>query len=99
MNRDPVAARRIARDYLSTYLTLSNYLSSFRRLGFEENDFTDGGSDRLVDATVAWGDPETVATRVQAHLDAGADHVNIQPLGEDRTIDFDGLTRVVRALG
>jgi hypothetical protein len=40
-----------------------------------------------------------VATRVQAHLDAGADHVNIQPLGEDRTIDFDGLTRVVRALG
>jgi probable F420-dependent oxidoreductase len=99
VKRDPVAARRIARDYLSTYLTLSNYLSSFRRLGFEENDFTDGGSDRLVDATVVWGDPETVATRVQAHLDAGADHVNIQPLGEDRTIDFDGLTRVVRALG
>ena len=99
VNSDPAAARRIAWDYLATYLTLSNYLSSFRRLGFEENDFTDGGSDRLVDAMIAWGSPQTVATRIQAHLDAGADHVSIQPLGEDRTIDFDGLTEVVRALG
>ncbi len=63
VNDDRAAARRIARDYLATYLTLSNYLSSFRRLGFEENDFADGGSDRLVDAMIAWGGAETVATR------------------------------------
>jgi probable F420-dependent oxidoreductase len=98
VNDDPASARRIARDYLATYLTLSNYLSNFRRLGFEENDFAGGGTDRLVDALVAWGGAEAVARRVQAHLDAGADHVNIQPLGEGRTIDFDGLGRVLQVL-
>lgn len=99
VNRDPAEARRVARDYLATYLTLSNYLSNFRRLGFEENELAGGGSDRLVDALVAWGDAGTVAKRVQAHLDAGADHVNIQPLSDGRSIDLDGLGQVVEALG
>ena len=61
VNRDPAEARRVARGYLATYLTLSNYLSNFRRLGFEENELAGGGSDRLVDALVAWGDAVTVA--------------------------------------
>jgi probable F420-dependent oxidoreductase len=98
VDTDPAEARRVARGYLATYLTLSNYISNFRRLGFEENDFAGTGSDRLVDAMVAWGEPGTVAMRVQAHLDAGADHVSIQPLGEDRAIDFDGLAEVLTAL-
>jgi probable F420-dependent oxidoreductase len=96
---DPVEARRVARGYLATYLTLSNYISSFRRLGFDDNDFAGNGSDRLVDALVPWGDAGTVAKRVQAHLDAGADHVSIQPLGEDRAVDFDGLAELLTALG
>lgn len=98
VNNDAGAARRVAREYLATYLTLSNYLTNFRRIGFEENDFTGGGSDRLVDSVVLWGDAETVAKGVQAHLDAGADHVSIQPLGEGRTVDLAGLAGVVRVL-
>lgn len=95
---DATTARAIAREYLATYLTLSNYLANFRRLGFEENDFAGGGSDRLVDALVPWGDAETVARRVQDHLDAGADHVCVQPLREARTIDFDRVGDVLQAL-
>jgi probable F420-dependent oxidoreductase len=98
VERDAAEARRVARGYLATYLTLSNYISSFRRLGFDESDFAGGGSDRLVDALVPWGDGGTVAKRIQAHLDAGADHVSIQPLGESRAIDFDGLAEVLTTL-
>ena len=50
--------------------------------GFDDNDFADGGSDRLVDAIVAWGDRGRDLARVRAHLDAGADHVCIQALAE-----------------
>jgi probable F420-dependent oxidoreductase len=98
VNGDATEARAIARDYLATYLTLSNYLSSFRRLGFEESDFVGAGSDRLVDALVPWGDAAMVATRVQAHFDAGADHVCIQPLADGRAMDFDGLAGVLGVL-
>jgi probable F420-dependent oxidoreductase len=98
VNADAQTARKIARDYLATYLTLSNYLSNFRRLGFEESDFAGGGSDRLVDALVPWGNAPAVAKRVQAHFDAGADHVCIQPLSEGRAMDFDGLGAVLQAL-
>ena len=51
--------------------------------GFDDADFADGGSDRLIDAIVAWGDEEAIAARVQAHHDAGADHVCIQPFRAD----------------
>jgi probable F420-dependent oxidoreductase len=98
VNGDATTARGIARDYLATYLTLSNYLSNFQRLGFEESDFAGGGSDRLVDALVPWGDAEMVARRVQDHFEAGADHISIQPLSGGRAIDFSGLASVVRAL-
>ena len=52
-------------------------------LGFADADFEDGGSDRLVDAIVAWGDDDAIAARIQAHHDAGADHVCIQPFRPD----------------
>jgi 2-methylisocitrate lyase-like PEP mutase family enzyme len=56
-----------------------------KRFGFTDEDFADGGSDRLVDAIVAWGDEDAIAARVQAHHDAGADHVCIQVLPPDGT--------------
>jgi probable F420-dependent oxidoreductase len=57
-----------------------NYANNLRRLGFTDDDLANGGSDRLVDAIVAWGTVDEVVARVQAHLDAGADHVCIQAL-------------------
>jgi probable F420-dependent oxidoreductase len=78
---DPDAARAIAREYAATYLGASNYTRNLLRLGFDERDIADGGSDRLIDAVIPHGAPEAIAEAVQAHLDAGADHVCLQPLG------------------
>lgn len=77
---DPAKAREIARATLSMYLGLPNYCNNWKRLGFVDADFADGGSDRLIDAIIAWGDDEAIRARVQAHWDAGADHVCIQLL-------------------
>jgi len=77
---DPQVARRVARSHLDAYLPLTNYQSNLAGLGFTDDDFAGGGSDRLVDALVAWGSTERIARRVGEHLDAGADHVAIQVL-------------------
>src|SRR6266481_628225 len=76
-------ARAIARKFLAIYLTLPNYTNNWLRLGFQEADIKDGGSDRLVDAVIAWGDLKTVLNRVQEHHAAGADHVCVQVLTDD----------------
>jgi probable F420-dependent oxidoreductase len=78
--RDPTAARAIARQHMQTYLGLPNYVRNLLALGFTEADVADGGSDRLVDAIVAWGGIDAVVARVKAHRDAGADHVCVQVL-------------------
>ena len=83
LETDAAKAREIARLHTSTYLKLPNYVNNLRRLGFAEEDLVDGGSDKLVDAIVAWGDMDTVIDRVQAHQTAGADHVCIQVLTRD----------------
>lgn len=88
---EPGYAREVAREYLGPYLAMPNYIGSLRGLGFGDADFENAGSDRLVDAIVPWGDADVVAARVAEHLDAGADHVAIQPLGPDRTFDHVGL--------
>lgn len=75
---DPAAARRTARRFMKRYLTLPNYTNNLRRSGWGDEDLNGEGSDRLVDAIVAWGSLEQIATRVQEHLDAGADHVCVQ---------------------
>jgi probable F420-dependent oxidoreductase len=80
LETDAAAARAIGRSHLALYLGLPNYVNNLLRWGFTEADVADGGSDRLVDALVAWGDPARVAAGVQAHLDAGADHVCVQVL-------------------
>ena len=81
LERDPVTARQAARAFTAGYLSLPNYANNLRSLGYSEDDVAGGGSDRLVDAVVAWGDLDAVAARVQDHLAAGADHVCIQVLG------------------
>jgi probable F420-dependent oxidoreductase len=83
LGTDPAEARAVAREHTAFYLRLPNYVNNLKQLGFTEEDLTDAGSDRLVDAIVAWGDVDAVAVRVRAHLDAGADHVLLQPLGPD----------------
>jgi probable F420-dependent oxidoreductase len=80
LESDSAKAREIARSHMSLYLTLPNYVSNLRRLGFSDDDFAGGGSDRLVDAIVAWGDITAVIDRIHAHQSAGADHVCIQVL-------------------
>jgi probable F420-dependent oxidoreductase len=79
----PSLAREIARGHMGTYLGLPNYVNNLKRLGFGDDDIANGGSDRLVDAIVAWGDIDAVVKRVRAHHDAGADHVCMQVLDED----------------
>ena len=77
---DPGKAREIARQTMAFYLPLSNYRNNWKRGGFSDDDLADGGSDRFLDAMVAWGSETAVRQRIQAHFDAGADHVCIQPL-------------------
>jgi probable F420-dependent oxidoreductase len=92
---DPDEARAIGRAHLGGYLALPNYTNNWLRLGFTQDDLAGGGSDRLVDAFVVWGDTAAVAERVGAHRRAGADHVCVQvltseqgrlPLAEWRTL-------------
>ncbi len=78
LSTDPEEARRHARASLAIYLGLPNYTNNWRRLGFTDADLADGGSDRFVDAIVAWGDEDAIKSRVDQHLDAGAGHVCIQ---------------------
>jgi probable F420-dependent oxidoreductase len=83
LSSDPSKARALARRAVAIYLGLPNYRNNLLRLGYRESDFDAGGSDRLIDALVAWGDEQAIRKRVQAHLDAGADHVCIQPVHPD----------------
>ncbi|WP_179469321.1 LLM class F420-dependent oxidoreductase [Mycolicibacterium vinylchloridicum] len=81
-------AREVGRRALDIYLNLQNYLNSWKRLGFTDEDVARPGSDRLVDAVVAYGTPEQIAARLTEHLDAGADHVPVQVLtSSDKLVD------------
>lgn len=83
LTTDADAARGAARNALAMYAGLPNYANNWIRLGFTDEDIAHGGSDRLVDALVGWGDEDAVRARIAAHHDAGADHVCIQPLDPD----------------
>lgn len=83
LEADPEKARAIARQHMAIYIGLPNYRRNVLSLGFDDADFENGGSDRLVDAIVAWGDIDTIRERVKAHHDAGADHVCLQALTAD----------------
>jgi probable F420-dependent oxidoreductase len=85
LDADPTSARATARRHTAVYVTLPNYTNNLRRFGYEDNDFADAGSDRLVDAIVAWGDLDAIKARVQLMRDAGADHVCVQVVRPDES--------------
>ena len=96
LDPNPESARRKAREYAKLYLGLTNYTSNLLKFGFTEDDIAGGGSDRLIDAVIPHGSPERVALFIQAHLEAGADHVCIQPLGADEpSADYAALAAVL----
>jgi len=80
LETDPAKARALGRAAAQIYLGLENYRNNWKRLGFGESDLANGGSDRFIDATIAWGDVASIQKRVRAHHDAGASHVCIQPI-------------------
>ncbi len=87
LESDPAEARRIARGNLATYMALPNYVNNWRRLGFTEEDVT-SPTDRLVDALFAWGTPAQIGERVNAHIAAGADHVALQVIQNEKVGDL-----------
>jgi probable F420-dependent oxidoreductase len=83
LSTDAEVARAAARQHMATYLTLPNYTNNLRRLGWSDEDLEPPGSDKLVDAIVAWGDEDAIVARVRDHLERGADHVAVQVLDPD----------------
>lgn len=81
LETNPAEARAIARKFLSIYLGLPNYANNWRRLGFGDEDIAGGGSDRLIDALIVWGDEQAIRKRIDEHRQAGADHVCVQAIG------------------
>ena len=97
--RHPQRARTIARTNLANYFLLPNYTNNWKRLGFTDDEIADGGSDRLIDALVAWGDEAAIAARVDEHRAAGASHVCIQVLTETpRALPLEQLRILARAI-
>jgi len=78
---DPATARAIAREHLQVYLTTRYNVAKFRRLGYSEDEIAGGGSDRIVDDLVFWGDLDTIVEKLRGHLQTGADHVGVQVIG------------------
>ncbi len=98
LETDREAALRRAREYASIYLPLPNYTNNLRRFGFTDDDIEGGGSDRLIEAVIPWGDAATVAERVRAHLDAGADHVCVQVVADYSTFPLAEYRELAPAL-
>lgn len=86
LTTDPAEGRRIGRAFARHYLALDNYANNLRRLGWGEEDIGGDGSDRLIDAVIAWGDVDAIVRRVRDNLAAGADHVCVQ-LRRDSSAD------------
>ncbi|MCW2688665.1 MAG: hypothetical protein JWR37_3555 [Mycobacterium sp.] len=98
LTTDAEEARAIGRKALDIYFDLTNYVSNWKRLGFTDEDVAKPGSDRLIDALVAYGTPDAIAARLTEHLDAGADHVAVQVLtGPDKLVP--ALTELAGPLG
>jgi probable F420-dependent oxidoreductase len=95
LDTDRARAREVARRHVSAYFHYANYMANFRRLGFTDEDFADGGSDRLIDAIVVTGDLEAIERRVNEHFEAGASHVALQVL-VDRGDSIKDATEIPR---
>ena len=97
LESDRSAAMSAARAYVSRYLQMPNYVSNLRRFGYGTEDTDGAGSERLIDALIPRG-PSVIAARTRQHLDAGADHVLLQPLGADGGFSFADLAPLAEAL-
>ncbi|MFN0090742.1 MAG: LLM class F420-dependent oxidoreductase [Acidimicrobiales bacterium] len=97
LDTDLTAGRALAREHMARYLALPNYANNLRRLGYGDDDLLGEPSDRLVDAVVVCGDETAIAARVKAHHDAGADHVCVQVLVQDRLVPPRGAWRRLAA--
>lgn len=87
LTTDAEQARAVGRKALDIYLNLANYLNNFKRLGFTDEELAKPGSDRFIDAVVAYGTPDAIAARLKEHVAAGADHVPVQVLtGPDKLV-------------
>ena len=99
LDTDPASARELARKNMAIYLGLPNYANNLKRLGFDEDELTpESPSDRVVDAIVAWGGVDECKARVDAHFDAGADHVCVQVLAAEPSGVLDGWRALAPAL-
>ncbi|WP_324666635.1 hypothetical protein MUW33_3635 [Mycobacterium canetti] len=97
LTTDLARARTVGRQALDMYFNLANYRNNWKRLGFTDDEVSRPGSDRLVDAVVAYGTPDAIAARLNEHLLAGADHVPIQVLTEDDNL-VSALTELAKPL-
>ena len=98
MENDPNAARQVAREFTTGYLSLANYANNLRLLGFGDDDLAGAGSARLVDAVVAWGEADGIANRVRQHLEAGANHVCIQVIAPHGSFPLTAYRELAPAL-
>lgn len=80
LESNPQKARAIARLHVGQYLAIDHYRRNLLRMGFTDDDVDGDGSDRVIDALVAWGTVTSIEERIRGHLEAGADHVCVQPL-------------------
>jgi len=98
-NDEPSTARATARRHMKRYLDLDNYVNNLRRMGWTDSDLADGGSDKLVDAIVAWGATGAIKARIDEHKKRGADHVCLQVLKTDpaasATADLERIAKAV----
>lgn len=97
LTTDSARARTVGGQALDMYFNLANYRNNWKRLGFTDDEVSRPGSDRLVDAVVAYGTPDAIAARLNEHLLAGADHVPIQVLTEDDNL-VSALTELAKPL-
>jgi len=93
LETDRAKALEIARKGMAVYLRAPNYVNNLKRLGFTDEDVSDGGSEKLADAIVAGGTVEKAIERVDAHFAAGASHVCVQVLGDNPTAVPEGAWR------
>ncbi|MGA2932919.1 MAG: LLM class F420-dependent oxidoreductase [Acidimicrobiales bacterium] len=98
LETDVARARELARTYAATYLGLPNYTNNLRDFGYGDDDIAGGGSDRLIDAVIPWGDAATIAARIRQHHDAGADHVCIQVIADYSTFPLAQYRELAGAL-
>ena len=98
LERDPIRARSLVREFAAPRIARPNYAENLRALGYDDDDLAGGGSDRLLDALVPWGDLAAVAARVHEHLDAGADHVCVQVVSDQSSFPLAAYRELAPAL-